>query len=349
VVPPGPGELVISEVLPDPEGTDGTQEWFELYVTRDVDLNGLQIGTTVGTVKETVTSASCLRATAGSYVLLAQSADPAANGGLPAPFATFSTTLLNGSGGLFVGYLGTVIDAITYPRTTAGASLSLDPGKLDASADDDPAAFCAGATAYGAGGKGTPGAANPSCALAPEAGPCEGVAGPRATVPPVAGDLVISEVMADPRGADTDQEWFELHVARDVDLNGLQIGTTAGTVKETLTSTTCLHAAAGSYVLLAHSTDPAVNGGLPAPLARFTTALVNTASVSAPARLFVGLGGAELDAMTYTRVTTGASLALDPGKLDPTANDDPGAYCAGASTYGAGGAGTPAAPNPPCP
>lgn len=47
-----PGGVFINEIMPNPKGPDGTDEWIEIYNSNnsDVDLSGWQIQDTVGTI-----------------------------------------------------------------------------------------------------------------------------------------------------------------------------------------------------------------------------------------------------------------------------------------------------------
>jgi hypothetical protein len=61
---------------------------------------------------------------------------------------------------------GTVIDRVSYGPgfpLVAGASMSLDPSALAASANDTPDVWCAGRTPDAIGELGTPGDTNPAC------------------------------------------------------------------------------------------------------------------------------------------------------------------------------------------
>ncbi|MGZ5112815.1 MAG: lamin tail domain-containing protein, partial [Usitatibacter sp.] len=207
--------------------------------------------------------------------------------------------------------LSSRIDAVTYPAdATGGASWSLDPAHTDATQNDDKANWCRATTAYGTGGKGTPGADNDSCnVVVPGMCTDSGTGSMRAVVAPAAGDIVINEAMPDPaKVTDAAGEWFELKINRAVDLNGLQLGKDAASATE-LKSAQCLAVTAGSYALFAHSTDAATNGGLPAlPASQtFTFGMSN-----APGSLYVGYGGAQLDTMSWTTSTQGKSIQRDP-------------------------------------
>jgi hypothetical protein len=349
--PPAAGSLVITEFLADPQAVgDTVGEWIELYASDSFDLNGLELGKFPPVIAQTVSSVTCLPAEAGSYVVLARSADPTMNGGLPRVDAVMTMSLSNsGAQGIFVGYRGEVLDAITYSTSGAGASTSLDPTKRNAVDNDDPANWCRtpAGTTYGAGDRGTPGAANPSCGIVTP-GRCLENDAERAKVAPQAGDLVINEFMANPRAvSDTDGEWFEVFVARDVDLNGLQVGRVPGVVDLTLPEGECRRAVAGTHLLFARKADPLVNGGLPQVDVLIGFSLVNTGG-----SLFVGLDGVVLDGITWASSGDGVATSLNPDFQNPLDNDQASSWCPAATEYGQGtppDKGTPGAVNPACP
>jgi len=132
----------------------------------------------------------------------------------------------------------------------------------------------------------------------------------------------------------------------DVDLNGVQLGRDpAAAPGLTIPEGECLPCPTGVSLLFAQDLDPAVNGGLPTPDFEF-----NFAVVDSNGRLFVGAGGAVLDEITWTSVTSGASTSLDPAHANPTDNDVPANWCDGTASYGTNGdKGTPKADNPACP
>ncbi|MCA9694411.1 MAG: lamin tail domain-containing protein [Myxococcales bacterium] len=373
VVRPLPGDLIFTEVMADPAGADAgvdedKAEWFELYVARDVDLNGLGVGLTSvdGAVDESAPvpgndaeltleteDDSCMRVTAGSYLLFSRKADPVESGGLPEPYATFSFSLRNsGPAALFVGFenasLGIdVLDLAAYDDdVTAGAARALAPAALDYLANNDPASWCPAVEVYGPAGAGSPGAPNPACADDPGSLCREGDS-LRAPVPPELGDLIITEVMADPDAAasETDGEWFEVEVTRDVDLRGLELGKDDRVAYTLTDGDACLRVSAGARLVFARNDDPVQNGGL--PQVDFTYGSLSL--TNAGATLQLGLAGVVLDAAPFT-AETGASYKLAPTAIDATLNDDPMNWCTAsdAEVYGAGDFGTPGGENPPC-
>jgi hypothetical protein len=344
VVAPVVSDLVITEFMPNPAAVSDTLgEWFEVYLARDIDLNGLQLGKTAGTWDEQISSLDCIPAKAGSYLLFARSSDTLQNGGLPAVDRVFGLTLANSGGSLMIGYGGQVIDAISYSSSHTGASSALEPTLTDPLENDNQDYWCAGSDAYGNGDLGSPGAANPSCGITP-AGKCREGDSLRDQRLPVAGDLVITEIMADPdAAADAVGEWFEMYVGADVDLNRLQLGKTPPTVNFSLPGGDCLPVTAGSYVVFAASTDSATNGGL--PRADF---LLDFGLTNAGGSIFVGFDDVVFDQVQYGAAAAGKATSLDPGSRDTTANDDLGNWCPAVSGYGDGDLGTPGTDNPVC-
>ncbi|MCA9657530.1 MAG: lamin tail domain-containing protein [Myxococcales bacterium] len=360
IVAPRPGDLVINEFHANPMVVDDADgEWIELMALAAVDLNGLSLGKEPIDVLQTLDAADfpeCLRVEAGDYVVFARELDMGVNGGIPQVDHALDFSLNNSNSGIFLANSdGEVIDAITYASTTDGAASSLDPAFATADANDDPNGWCPAEAAYGEGDLGTPGAANPSCPQPPPEDQCDDNGEWRDIAFPAVGDLVITEVMANPEAvADADGEWLEIYVGADIDLNRLVLGKEPGAVLQTLGAddATCMPVAAGTYILLAANGDMATNGGLPEPTYPLDFSLGNSGGP-----LFVALPGADdmtpgevLDDTTYAASAAGHSRALDPSQLNPLGNDDPMNWCdaADADVYGAGDFGTPAAANSSC-
>jgi hypothetical protein len=347
VVGPEPGDLVITEFMANPGAVGDTPgEWFEVYVGKDLDLNGLQIGKTQGEWIEQVASIECVRVTAGSYLLFAHSDLPAENGGLPQVDWVFGIGLANTGGSLVLGYGGELMDSITYSAGMVddGVSTPLEPTLIDPTENDNESYWCAGTDAYGDGDLGSPGAVNPSCGISPE-GKCYDGGTLRDQVKPGATDLVISEVMADPSAVgDGDGEWFEIYVAVDADLNHLQVGKTIGEVAFTLPGGDCITVTAGTYLVIAGSLDPELNGHLP----RADAELPNNFLSNAGSELFVGMDDVVFDHITYGSASSGTATSLDLNSLDTVSNDEALNWCPATDTYGDGDRGSPGGANPEC-
>ncbi|MGC4116250.1 MAG: lamin tail domain-containing protein [Myxococcales bacterium] len=393
VVKPAVGDLVISEVMASPTGTQSNKEWVEVYFKKDVDLNGVEFA--IGTTSFQILSKTCIRPGAGGYAILARSADPLVNGGLTNVAATFDGDLSGTGATLWLTRDDNVIDKVTYSAATSGTSLQLASTKLDATENDSATSWCpADATAtYGTTttDHGTPGTANGACLCAgstcgaetpcnPTNGACEctanscvlpkscdmatkqcvtvdpnqctdsGTGTSRPMVVPAAGDLVISEYMANPNVvADSSGEWIEIYVKTDVDLNGVQL--TINTSKYALAAgATCVRPGAGKYVLAARSDVAATNGGLPAVQAVFSTDLTNSGN---PQTLTLSRDTVTIDTVTTIQpATAGASKQLANTMLDATSNDTAANWCNTATgvTYASdGNRGTPGLANGTCP
>jgi hypothetical protein len=367
VVPPGPGDLVITEVMPSPaRAADATGEWFEARVMADVDLNGVGLDRAgdTGMKPDVIASAACIRVTAGSHVVFARSRAPELNGALPAAAiaGTFGFTLVPGTpapGDIAILAGNTVVDAVRWAGTASGKALQLDPDRIDAIANDTESNFCNATLPYGpasvAPDLGTPGAENTKCPTLPPAGMCEvdGDAGGtvRAIMPPAPGQLVISEYLANPANipmgpTDAQREWFEVTNTGSAafDLNELTVGR-LGSPGARVVSARCISVAAGGFAVLARSADPAVNGMLPEVQATFRFGLVDSNG-----DIQISSGATLLDAISLTGVASGVSRQLDPDHLDATDNDAPASFCPASTPYGdLTNKGSPGAANARCP
>jgi hypothetical protein len=338
LVPLAAGDLVITEYMADPSAVlDGVGEWFEVYVSRDVDLNGMTMGRNPANGADAVLdSETCLRATAGSTLVFAKDIDATVNGGLPVVDYTFDFTLVNSNGGLFVGVGTTILDAITWASAVAGTSSNLDPDKFDTDTNDDPSYWCPGVDAYGDGDLGTPGAGNQQCQIVVP-GSCDDNGIMRDIVYPQEGQIKITEYMANPNEVlDDNGEWFEIRADAEFDLNGLTLGREGKVV--TVEVVECLRMMPGQYAVFARRADHLQNGGL-----MQVDALFNFDMVNSNGRLFVAVGDVVLHDILYPSTSPGSSASLD--------ESDDTTWCTNTiDRYGPGdNTGTPGAPNPTCP
>lgn len=340
-VAPMPGDLVITELMPKPSSVSATVgQWFEVLVTRDIDLNGVVVDrANDSSAGEEIASSDCISVSAGSYVVFARSGDTSMNGGLTTvgtfPFSINPTSTPD----LQLTYGGTLLDSVTWTTSTSARSLSLDPDFLTPSGNDDAANFCDGEAVYNGNDRGTPGAENPQCPDVAPPGTCDDGGTFRPIVKPTAGQLVITEFLANPAttttGVDAAQEWFEIQntSAAAFDLNDLGLKGSATTVN-VVSSAVCKSVAPGGFALFAHNNDPTTNAGLPDVDALFTFALGNSSGT-----LSVLDGTTPLDVVTWGTgwsIQDGASKQLLPAMTDVTANDLPENYCNGhpAQVYG---------------
>jgi hypothetical protein len=161
--PPRAGDLFIDEVLVNPAGDDLGREWIELTsrAAGPLDLAGLHLATATTDV---AVNAGVLPS--GGIALLVQSADAAKNGGLPPAGIAYGTRLIlpNANGTLSV-CLGACSDGVLLDTLRWGA---LDDGFTGHALTIDPSSgeLCPAQTPFGSAGSfGTPGAANPGCAV----------------------------------------------------------------------------------------------------------------------------------------------------------------------------------------
>ena len=284
-VPPGIGDLVITEIMAKPKLVSATLgQWFEIKAQKDVDLNGVGIdrANDLNVPPQVIDAPDCVHLTAGSYAVFARNTDFAQNGGVTA-IAGFSFSLNpTANPDVQLVYGSAIVDSVEWDASTSGASLALDPMFTDAASNNDVLNFCAGTTPYNSMDLGTPGAPNITCPIVVGPGQCLDHGPPRAIVKPAAGQLVISELMPNAAGTGTDptQEWFELANTgtASFDLNGLGVKGGSATIN-VINSPACKPVAAGGFALFAHNTDPATNGGLPPVDVTFTFALSTTLSV----------------------------------------------------------------------
>ncbi len=360
LISPTVGDLVITELMANPEASsDDSGEWFEVFVARDVDLNGLVAGR--AEVDAGWNAMECLRVSAGTHLVFARSMTPSDNGELPSPDFLFDFGLTNSSGRLFIGLGDLVLDEVSWPSVPSGASRSLDPEAMTPSANDDQARWCPGQAAYGAGDLGTPGAANPPCPAQIGDDECfdDGLGATRAIIAPRAGELVVNELMADPAGSGADgvAEWVELRaVAGTFDLNGIElrrdldVACDGSALCQQLVSTRCLSLSAegpSALALLVRSADATVNGMLTELDALLELTLPNGGGA-----VSIAIAGVVLDTLTYpaagAALADGVAVGRDPQDLEQTCNSPTTRSYGTTGTTPTPNFGTPGAPNDAC-
>jgi hypothetical protein len=225
-----------------------------------------------------------------------------------------------------------------------GASTALDPDSIDPVTNDDPDSWITCTAPYGdvdLGNTGTPGAGNEACGGGPVEGTCTDGGRARPIVSPTAGQILVTEALANPAGTgeavDPGHEWFELTALAAFDLNGLQLGK-GDAVAQTLDDAACLSVTSGTRLVFAQSREAGSNGGL--PRVDFVKAFQLNNSAGS---VFVSVGGVELHRLAYGNGVEGRATQLDP---------DGATLCTTPATdaYGtAGDLGTPGAANPACP
>jgi hypothetical protein len=372
-----PGDLVITEYLNDPEGTDTGQEYLEVHnpTRASVDLQGLTLyaARADGSQEKAYVFQAAVPVAAGGYMVLGDVRE----GPLPAhvhhAYGDALGALGNAAGRLGLRCGERVVDEVRLAAPArSGAARGFD-GRLvpDSAGNDEPSRWCDAQS---------PGAPNPPCATeeasdggtaprdggegggpstgggAPDAGSVptvptcvdRGTGRPRALRTPGPGALLITEFMADPSAvADAAGEWVEVLALRDVDLNGVML-TNEGSGRATLEAALCLTVRAGGHAVLARTSDSATNGGLPVVLGTFGFNLANGAGSRALRLTWEGL---LLDEVQFTSAALpGVSQQLEPSRRLPSQNDAPGSFCPTPTgvRYGAGDRGTPGLENRPC-
>lgn len=340
-----PGDLVITEFLDDPSGTDTGNEWIEIYNTlgTPLDLKGI----TVYTKKSDGTGLKSHLIRAGTVPARGYFTVGDARGALPAWIGYSYTTdlgaLSNSDGIIGFKCKDTVLNEIKYTVTPkAGHARQLNGSVTPDAATNTEADWCDAPNVYDGSNYGSPGAANPVCTTISGGGSCLDLGVARPIVSPNPGELVITEVMANPKLLpDTDGEWFEVLANASVDLNGVNV--LLGTSKSTISPPDCVRLAAGEYAVLAGSSD----AGVPNVRATFTVSLTNSGFI-----LSLFSGDAGIDSATVPAALDGISWQLDPAKTNATDNDDPLNFCRATTRFGdpdAGDYGSPGAANPACP
>lgn len=347
------GDLVISEVMIDPEGTDTGGEWFEVFNTlgTPLDLKGLTLyvrDTDGSGAKSHVIRAGT--APARGYFVMGDIRSGPNPSWINYAYADALGSMGNSKGVVGIRCGMTTLAEFTYTMAAkANRSRMLngleEPNALLASVEANYCDTPVGTSYFGANA-GTPGFANPQCTPEAMAGTCIDNGAVRAITGPAPGDLVINEVMSSPAAiSDTTGEWIELYARANVDLNDVVISTTTDTTR--IDSQNCIRVQSGQYVLLARSSDPFVNGALPTPTFVYTgLSLADTNQ-----QLALSRGDAGIDSVSLLAATSGRAQQLDPTKQDPTSNDDPANFCPAPQRWvpdAGGDYGSPGAANPSC-
>jgi len=173
---------------------------------------------------------------------------------------------------------------------------------------------------------------------APES--CEGNLGSPST-PEVPGDLVITEIMANPINVtDAAGEWFEVHNPTSTSFNlfGLVV---ADDDFDSFTITSHVFLPAGGYVVFAAS-GPDTNGGASVDFVYDGFFLANSGD-----EIEIRNGLTVIDSVDYGSGwgEAGHSNELSILNLSSEANDDPANWCTAVSVFGSGDFGTPNSPN----
>ena len=189
---PNIGDIIITEIMNDPNAVSDTNgEWFEVYNTTNapIDMNGWTIKDD-GTDNHVIGSSVVVPPM--SYAVLGRNDNASQNGGVTVNYE-YSSFILGNSGDEVVLLCGgNEIDRVNYdggpnfPDPT-GASMNLDPGSFNATANNTGSNWCESTTIFGSSDKGSPGSANINCSA-----PC--------TPPVVTAPTVTQPTCANPTG-----------------------------------------------------------------------------------------------------------------------------------------------------
>ncbi len=327
------GEIVINEIMQNPAAVfDADGEWFELHnpTGSPIDINGWTIADNDFDT-HTIDNGGPLLVPAGGYVVLANNADSATNGGVTVDYQYDGMVffLSNGADELVLqDTVGAEVDrvewdnGVTFPDPN-GASMALIDPALD---NNVGANWCESSTPFGAGDRGTPGAVNDCVEVVPE--------------------LVINEIMQNPNAvADTDGEWFELYnpTSSDVDIDGWTIRDD-GLDSHVINNGGPLLVPAGGFLVLANNGISATNGGVAVDYDYGRSFFLSNASDEL---VLEETTGVEVDRVAWDDGATfpdptGAAMAL----IDPAVDNSLGAnWCTASTPYGDGDLGTPGAAN----
>ena len=165
-----------------------------------------------------------------------------------------------------------------------------------------------------------------------------------------AGDLLITEIMANPPNIQDDHfalMWGEIHnpTDADIDLQGLEIGL----IDQFRTVDESIVVEAGGYVLIGGSTDRTQNGDLPVQWewrGNLGTA-AGTITIRTADEFVIDVVDYWLPEFEYAE--SGWGFNLDPGSFDHLANDIGANWCPAVQVWDGEPRATPGAPNEACP
>jgi Lamin Tail Domain len=333
-----PGDLVITEVCANPDGSDGAGEYIEVFNARAnlLPLDGLTLiasrsdGT--GSEAHRFTGASIA---AGTYFVVGNAPVDEMPAHVDYSYEGTLGSLRNADGAIAIRCGEVIIDQVSYERTVDGRALELD-GRLapDHDLNDEASHWCTtpqGVREVSPGNFGTPGATNSPCEVVPLEGMCRDGTSWRAPNEPEQGDVRITEWMANPEGADADFEWVEVLFASDTDLNGFQLGSAPDSLSAIIEDEACFPVGAGSRVVFGASPTAA-----PRVDAELRLSLGNTG----PRSIVAGIEGVILDEVGYTGTVEGVAWQIDSSQ----------AVCLAlpVDEYLPGNFGTPGEANPSC-
>jgi len=331
--------LVVTEVHANPEGRDGDREYIEVFNAGDLPISLRGITLTASRADGADPKSHRIlegELPGGGYFVLGNASSNPMPDYIDYSYANALGNLRNTEGSVSLWCGERLIDRIVYEGTKDGRARELDGGLAPSDeTNDDPNAWCdtpGGVGDLGDGNFGTPGRRNSPCDSSPLEGTCaeHGVA--RTRVAPRAGDVRITEWMANPEGLDADFEWIELTFDTAADLTGLQLGPSPDGLAVAVEGTACFPVDAGARVVF---------GASPAAAPRVDAELGFSLANSGSRNIVVGVDDQVLDLVRYEGTTEGAAWQVDA---------DAGlCLAADSNEYAPGNFGTPGEPNPSCP
>lgn len=169
---PGEGDLVITEIQPDPHVTsDGDGEWFELYNPSATETYELQNCRLKDDDNDDVELTESIQVPPEAFFSMARSSSPGFSPDATYPSSGFA--LANGGDEIILECDGTQVDRVDYNGFVPEDQYStqLAPDSLTATDNDDDANWCDApmTEAYNSGPDntdyGTPGSSNPPCVV----------------------------------------------------------------------------------------------------------------------------------------------------------------------------------------
>jgi hypothetical protein len=361
-VAPEAGDLVITEVTANPFDED-IGEWFEIYVTASgagKHLNGIDV-VVDGKSRGIIDGNACIPLVPESYLTVAGTEFPFGADQVAADVVLPSLKVPNKEAvmALFAGDM--LLDEATYDEKSDGISWQLSGAYLDSESNDSILNWCFTSTEdttalpHGNGdvSYATPGAANEVCPLVCGDGQC--IAGDFCIpiFPVVAGDVTVTEVMANPHDEATG-EWFEVRFTQNVKgkhLNGLSIfvdGTQKGELEGA--AGMCIVASANEYLAIAKSASFLADQGIENVVEVSKLGLKNDS-----VELSLKNGDEVIVASTYDEKSDGISYQLNIYEIDAPDAAENWCYTPATEEFlfagdeGKGSYGTPGQPNTGCP
>ena len=275
--------------------------------------------------------------------MLAAQIDPTLNGGLQDVVPVLGLTILN-SKPLIITLDGAVrIDETMVPEAESGQSCSYVPSSSRTVPMSQRPIFVCRAPEVSSKVLGTPSEPN-TCGFT-----CLDNGTAREVNAPGLNDLVISEVLANPVGADAGRDWLELtHVGdSDIDLNGVRIEASNGT------STKGWDIEADACLTVSPQQRKVIGGqGLLAegfvPFAEIGTA-TDTLFYASNLSLAVLVEELPVDSVGPLSVSEGTSTQLSADLMSVEGNDSLLAWCISSGIFPETPAGTPGEENGTCP